>query len=403
MPSPPTPAFSDPSLDDGAPIVDVAPLDDPTWCVRSPRQRTSDLRPAQCTHRAGTGPCRLIWQVAGWTDANTPPGGVRMPTCGSCNNVRVEPSTWGGLCKWFVDNVGAPPLLCVTCAGAVDRCTSCGHVRAAETDTGCDCFTPEGAGAYHSGRTGDPVIAQINTSGASVADDGDPLIGFEIEIMPHDPGRHSIAPGAHTHRDPIGALRRACGPWIASVESDASLQGRGVEIVTRPLPLSVWRMVLPDLMGAISRIGTATHRACGGHMHVTATWGVVLGARVISASYGNSVQLPVWSAVSGRDPEYTQPPPTFPVIAPDLQPSHGASIGWGVSSRTIEWRHPGGTDDPRVLLGRTELLIDVLTHAQAHHAAHPHTAWGWGLYLRDRPTPTPETIYAFALLHSLGY
>lgn len=400
-----------PEIDESDLTDDLAPLDDLSWGHPAERAPTGP-GPEACIHRGGSAPCVPLSVARGWPAPDRPSDPTSFPYC-ACGSARVSVRSAGRSCVWLVDNVGWVEARCVACEQSHDRCLDCGHRRRTPDDPVCGCRQPaRGLGEYHSGRSGDPVVRAIGPGTSTLTLDDDLLVGWEIEIMPRGDAP-AITPGRGVaHRDPIGALlASSAGAWIASVESDASLSDsgdrstprRGAEIVTRPAPLTVWREALPSLMAAITRIGTAAHPSCGGHMHVSACPQSILAGRVLCATYALPGQVAAWSALAGRDPSYSPPPPTHPHTSPDLPPSHAASLGWGIAGRTIEWRHPSGTDDPRVMLGRAEILIDVMRHALAHRQAQPSAPWGWGLYLRDRPAPTDETRYGFALLRSLGY
>jgi hypothetical protein len=378
-------------LDDGAPIVDLAPVLD--VALSTPAERVPSAR---CACLGGSGPCIRT-------------GPTPMIDCMDCGT-RLPLAYREGLCRTGSRHVQAHRV-CQSCAAKVDSCGVCGHVRRSLSDVTCGCVAPpQRLASYHASHSQDPVLRAVGEAIAAgslaTPTTEDPLFGFELECMPH-PGQPRFG---GTHRDPYRALALSAGAWIAGCEEDGSLSDDngarvGAEIVTRPYPIGVWRDALPGLYAAILALGTPLNPRCGGHIHVSRTLELERGARVVCASYGRPGQLAVWEAVAGRPchPRYAPAPPQHPVISPAVPGGHGAALAMGGTGQTLEWSHPAGTDDARIALGRAELLVDVLRHAHAHHAEQPSAPWGWGLYLRDRPTPTPETAYAFALLRSVGY
>lgn len=214
--------------------------------------------------------------------------------------------------------------------------------------------------------------------------ESEPLLGLELE---------AIYPDGPTH---LGETAHAVDAIVLSHERDSSLGEAGAESVTVPLPLSLVRHAWPALSAAVAAAGgSAAHPACGAHIHITATPEMRRGADRIWPTYGTPAQAPVWDAVCGRRADAYASNAWRRAAA---LPTSRAAM-WSTHYGTIEWRHPGGTDDPRMLVGRAELLVDVLRHAAALPADQ---AWGWGRYVRDRPRPTPDTAYAWALLRSIG-
>lgn len=308
-----------------------------------PRLSTASRR---CTHAGGTAEClSRVCECAG---------------CGATPRV-CSSQMYLGLARdrWY----------CETCRD-LPACTQCHR-------TACAC-TVSVIGAYHQAEPRTLLRSVPRTLSA------EPLVGLELEALYPD------------GTDRLGACTHAIDTIVLSHERDSSLGTDGVESVTVPLPLSVVRHAWPALVSAVAASGgSADYPACGAHIHVTATPEMKAGADRIYATYGTPSQLPVWDAVCGRlTTAYTS---NGWHRRPDL-PGSRACL-WRTPFGTIEWRHPGGTDDPRVLVGRAELIVDALRHAAA---LPPDQAWGWGRYVRDRPAPTPNTAYAWALLRSIG-
>lgn len=240
--------------------------------------------------------------------------------------------------------------------------------------------------SYHSAR--DPVPL----AWAVPSDAAEPLIGVEVEAM------FLAAPDRETAGRALARELHAVDTAVLAIETDSSLGSLGLETQTIPLPLSLAREAIPGVIGAVVRAGgTCADSRCGGHIHVSATRRVVAGAEILAQSYRSPPQRAVWEAIAGRPCGPYCPVPETREGRATLD--SGRSALHRAGSRTVEWRHPAGSDDPRIVLGRAELLLDAIDHAASQASGAP---WGWGLYVRARPAPTPTTRYAWALLRSIG-
>lgn len=372
-------------------LSELHPDNAPEW-TRTPQRQVARLHRAHslCTHNGGTGPCATM----------TPYECQCGAAFNECSRIAVP-----------VDSDGAS--LCRDCR-VNPRCPRC-HKR-----TDCQCVSPVVKG-YHS-----PDRPQLATPvlGSECDLDGDIFVGVEIEAVWDD-----AVNDAHPligDLDEVNTLRavaldRFIGPALQplrpvllSIESDSSLGAYGAEVITRPLPLSILREALPQVLAAMAASGAKTDARCGGHIHISRTNGVHMGAKRVAGLYGRPDQLRFWDAICGRAANAYRGDrgpnrPASPVSDVNgYLPGERAALWACDRVATVEWRHPSGTLDPRVWLGRIELLLDVCAHAaQPDNPSHPWNLfskpWSVGRYLKERPAPTPETRYAFALRRSLGY
>lgn len=259
--------------------------------------------------------------------------------------------------------------MCRTCQRSARRC----QCRAAIVQ------------GYHSERDG-RGRTHVDTS-------ADPLFGFEFEAIYPDVERAEAGEALAEALHPVA-------PLIWTHECDSSLGGQGIETITVPAPLTIWREILPLVVEAIATAGGIITAACGGHIHISRTPNRVRGGALLCASYLDRRQAPVWDAIADRGTDAYGSIAPVPA-PPGSMPTSRAAL-WSARS-TLEWRHPAGSLDPRVILGRAEILADTLDHASAYAVRSPGKPWGWGAYLRDRPTATPSTRYAWALLRSIGF
>lgn len=300
-----------------------------------------------CEHEGGSHPCRM----------------QEHSSCASCDD-RLPPT-----CSAVHRQIAAAQY-CAPCRVSTSQCPTCGFRKA------CECVQRRQLSEYHSRRAPLPAMP---------IDDDDPLIGLEIECVQDDDAK-----------DPWGEIHHALSPIVWSIERDGSLPAGGGEIVTKPLARSTWDLVIGDVLATIASVANASRHECGGHMHVSATPLVIAGANRLCATYGQRAQRRVWDAVAGRSSGYATSTQS-PFAGPIQTGTRSALYRPSASGPTIEWRHPAGTSDPRVILGRMHLFVDVLLHA-----ASVPGAWGWGAYLRDLPSRTVSP-YAVALLRSIGY
>lgn len=323
--------------------------------------RDTPMERSLCQHLGGTHGCRNVTAtclgcgiVFVYCAADTPP--PRVSVAGTTGSL-----TTGPLCPSCATLQQNGSLACSLCHRLVCRCTQ------------------SVVSAYHASR---PAWLWSVPSGS------DPWIGLELE---------AIYTPTDTGTIPERAIANAFAPIAGIVvahERDSSLGVLGVETVTAPLPLTLLRDAIPSALEAIATAGgSCASDRCGGHVHLTRSPRTYSGADRIWRTYGTPAQAPVWEAIAGRTIG------AYPSAgwASGTLPAHRAALWAG--TRTLEWRHPGGTDDPRVLLGRVEVLLDAIDHAASLPEGQP---WGWGRYLRDRPDPTPTTRYGWALLHSIG-
>jgi hypothetical protein len=276
------------------------------------------------------------------------------------------------------------------CAASGDECTDCG-LRESHCHCERQCLT-----GYHGHRDTERTEAPRR-----VVVNEDPLIGFEFE---------TIFPEANTvAAKKLDRELHVIAPLILAMETDSSLGENGIEVVTVPLPLSIWRDVLPEVLARIAQAGGDCEDArCGGHIHVTRTNEMMLGAQLVYPSYLQQSQLPVWTALARRSTTAYSSIAPIRISGSLGVPGDRAAL-WA-APRTLEWRHPSGCNDPRVVMGRAELLVDTLRHGFEQRIAHErgnsaaavYPPWGFGRYVKDRPEPTPDTRYAWALLRSIG-
>ena len=66
-------------------------------------------------------------------------------------------------------------------------------------------------------------------------------------------------------------LRKAVKEWKASVITDGSIGGRGVELVTQPAGGSQWRQMIADLGAGFKESESISSQTCGLHMHADCT------------------------------------------------------------------------------------------------------------------------------------
>lgn len=66
-------------------------------------------------------------------------------------------------------------------------------------------------------------------------------------------------------------LRKAVDLWQASVITDGSIGGRGVELVTQPAGGSQWRQMIADLGAGFKESQSVSSKTCGLHMHADCT------------------------------------------------------------------------------------------------------------------------------------
>ena len=66
-------------------------------------------------------------------------------------------------------------------------------------------------------------------------------------------------------------LRKAVAQWKASVITDGSIGGKGMELVTQPAGGAQWRQMIADLGAGFVESQSITRETCGLHMHVDCT------------------------------------------------------------------------------------------------------------------------------------